>query len=1489
MSLRPPVGRLCRLAVAIAAICSASAQAQQLPHRNNLEKARGGEVRRLFGLDRHAIEVPAGGLVLAPIDEGGRLIDLQARDGALPTVWSSDGTALFAARPPLRLGEQHWLYDSAAVGARWLLLEGAAEPNSAIVHVRDDGGRGAEDSWQVPLRAESSGAERSRPAMRDEVLAVRPGQPLRFVVDGQKAVRAEVWRPQVPRLLPPDATWLRVEADGRVIFDGRLPTPTLRERPYVTSGCAQVLDLAARVELGVPAGTRELRVHGEPGTWLKLLGPLPGTPARLLAPAGGSPTHGGTEPGPGEPVRSAFNRAVLKYPDPAATAFLGRYSYYRDAAVLPAEGRTLQSRAWRVRYPDRERRGDLATNAPDPSANTVGATTFHWLEPGGRWQLDLPREARLGLLRISVANAAADQQPVRLRASQPGSPTQLLRLEPLAVDALRGASSSADALLAVDPDGLPIIDASQAVLPVADLRVPVALENTGATGAWVAVEQRVPALRRLAEASLQASLLPAAVLRNALLDDAPASAESVSAADNVAATRAIEQARALLQARARAFASDACVAAAASPAAGAADRAVLVAAESASDPVLQRCAVLQAVAADPAHEGAWAALDRWATANERADLRTGFLAWALRDPGRRSDATLWQRLEEALLTEGDAEAAALVRNAAGTAHAPAPMPPESAASEQVLPSQSAGAVRLRTERETELVYALADQRAADWVFPQAGEYTLELRSFTPGTGPQWVTLRSGGLTWRTALRPARDDAGSLRDIATGASAGSAVRIRFQAPAPGSVLEIAAEAGAMLARVDAAGRIGTAPAAQGSSRVQPVEVAVAAECRLETVQRPLQILIPAPPAPVTRGTASIMPAETAPVIASPGAAATPETDDATRAALQALWLIEHGEPEAGLAAASRAMHLRDRATSSQASAAMAMLEDRLTWRRVEPESSAGKTRREIADGHSTNPVVARRQVLAAATAEDRFVLRPGQGWVLEGLQPGQRVQLSLEHRSALAAGRVDLGLTNGQRYTLDVGERRTVTDVADAEGELHLRVGDALPGAFVTMVVATAAGEPLDPRRELLYHRPPLQLRLDGPRYLRIVEWNGQTSAIRTEWVPQAGTVTLRPQLLPNAALRVSQMELAPPAAAAEPRTEPAAPVADPSAVTAAIQPPPAPVVAPHAPPLAQAWTWPQRWPGSGGEDGTWGLVASVRERLDADDPDSDRERFTELTWRYRYRLDDWRLWGRLDAVGRRHDEGFGTAGLRHSLQWRPAFGPWGASFDVAAWRQRTPASLGSSAHAVEARLAVEWEQRRDERWRDEWQLGVRWRDLSLRAVPRSLRARLDNDVYSQYRDAHGHQIDLGYTLRWRARYDSEAVLAAQLISNPVDDFGIDQVGIDAAWRWARHGWTTSAGLDVRRFLPDANRARSFQRERLELDVGRLYLGYGHGWRIRASAGYEFGTRQSFGGLSVEWFDHDGRGLNDFAPSELFLRGVTENDLYGRLLPPDETP
>ena len=1469
------VPRLSPLAAVLLGLCS-GVQAQTLPRRDNVETALHGRVDHDLRRNRHVLSLEAGTSAVLPAD-GGALADIELLDGAMPSAWSSDGGALFVRRALQPIGDRQVVFDTGAEGPRWLRLDAGAQDSRAIVHVRTEGAHGGEDPWRVALRPREARLARDFPESIDHVVAFGNDGTRTFDVRGQRHLRLDLWRTQVPRLLPSDASWLHVEADGRVVYDGRPPTPALREQMAATDQCDHVLDLAGRVRIDLPDDARELTVRGEPGTWLKVLAPLPGSPPDAL-PIASDPGLERVVQRDGEPLETAFNRALSRLPSVESDRFLARFSYFRDVAVRPAAPGSVDTRLWRARFPDRTERRNGATNRPADGASTIDATTFHWLPAGTTWHVDVPDAHAPALLRVSVAHADADPQPVRLRLQQAGRHIDDIELDPRVVQALRASSAEADTLLAVDPAGESIVDASRAQLLIADAREPVQLANTGTQGAWIAVERRVLAHRRLADAALATSVLPVERLRAALL--AAPTSSAIEQFDEPAATRAITTARHLLLARAAVFGDDTCVSGVTPDRDGLAQAQTTFAAAFPSDPVLARCAALRAAAIAPRDSASIASLQTWSAAQQRPDLMTGFLAWALRRDGGVDDASTWQRLATSLDAEDESTAAALARRAAGVDPGVA-----ADALTTLAATRSAGHVRLNTTRQSEVAYALAGATPATWVFATPGDYRLELRRFSAGSGPQWITLRSGATTWRTALPAVDASRTDLRDVASGAAPGPSVLIAFHVPQAGVTLDIEGDA-PLIARIESTQPLPRRDALAPTRRVD-VDARAADQCRVQFITAQLPIVEPGAPVTASRIDASIQPVADAAVLSvRPDAPPT----DPTPLALDALWRLQRGDDTGAAIAASRALFLREQ-SPSRGGPAFDLLDDRVTWARVEAATDSGRVLRALADGYPVSPVAVLRQRLAGVSAAERFVIRPDQAWVLDGLAPFQRVGLAFEQRAALPNARVEVGLTGGSQRALGNGERWTVTDTADAAGALRLRVGPALPGTFLALDVLDEQGIPLDATHGVAYARTPVSVRLDRPSLLRITEWAGTRSTVRTQWVATAGITTITAQALPGAAVRISRLVIT--------DARPSVPTAT-TAVIAAAASTSAPTSTTtltatststydYVPAATQASTWPNAWPDSGGEDRTWGFIGARRQRIDSDDPGSELERFSEVAWRTRYRFGDRPVWGRAEVTLRRPDIGATVFGVEHALEWRQADGPWGATLDTSAWTQRIGAPLSRRAYSFNARAAALWERGRDDRWRDRWEFGIATRQLSLDNLTRAQTAAIDNDVYSRYRDTHRNQLDASYALTWRARYDTEWVLSGRAVTRASDPTDIDNAGATLGWRWARNGWMASAKYDARRYFASDSRTRAFDRERVDADVSRLFLSNDDGWRVRLQLGRDLSGSGTFGGLSIEWFDHDGRGLRDFAPSELFLRGVTETDLINPLIPSDPAP
>ena len=1431
----------------VLATLPAAAIAQSTPRRDNIETVAEGDAARDILRDRHVLEVSPAREALVAV-EGGPVLDLEMLAGDLPEVWASHGGALLVRQPPSPVADGAWTVDTGAYGARWVRLRSLATTRT-LLHLRQPAKPADADPWRVPVKPQAATTTRTRAGHRDQGVAVGH-DPVAYPVSTPE-LQLEVWRAQEPRPIPPDATWLRVAAGDRLLHEGPLPTPAAAERGYRLDDCHDTLDLAGRLHLQLPSGVDRIEVRGEPGTWLKVMAPLPGTPVSALAREEEGAPPASTE----AELEASFVEAVRAFPDGPARVFLARHGYQRAVAVRPGEGMALQSREWRPRLPTmdagpvRPLRGTTRPGATTPTA------TFHWVPAGGQLRFTTA-VARPALLRVIVAHPAS-QATAQLRLDQRGQPPVDLALDPAAVQALRHAHADNDGFLALETADVPIVDASQVTLPRADGSTPSVLRNTGQTGAWVALEQRVPAFRAQAPQARDA-FLPLAKLRQALLgvDPAPDAASRA-----LAATRDMDQARRLLLARAVRFREDPCVVAT-QRGQSAANALQALAQSRGLDPVLARCAALQAFALAPEDAEVRNRFDAWADGAGQPGWRTSAYAWALLDPLRGADPALWSGLASALEAEAEPTAAWLVRHAAGaTPH----LPDGTASESRQVPADTSGGFSLALSgRKTYIPFALADAAfAADWSRLEPGLHTLELRS----PASTWVQVGSGSHRWWTWVPGADQDDDALTDVAHGQRLGRAVTIPFQVPVAGASLAVSSRSGTVWARVTAeAGTTASAGRPGGSVHVVPVRGESTQACQLAPWQAALQVHQPAPPMP-RRSPVAVVPAAGA---ALAGDTVHPAT--AVQAALAALLALRDGNREDAQAWAAKAYLLREADPGFDVGGVFAALARHVRWTRITPSGSGARRARMVADGRSTQPLTARRERWAGIDDDEAFVLRPGQHWQLDGLRPGQPVQLALTARSPLSGG---LDVRTSQRFVhrLRHGERIVLRDQADAAGALRLQLSEALPGTFVTLELSDAEGAPLDGRRPLAYHAGPLTLALSAPTVLRVIEWDGLRSSVRLQPVDAAGNVRVTAQQR-NAALRVLAMRLDNDTPDPQAETAPQSwlPVIHPGGAAQAV-----PAPDPGVRPAADAW--PARWPSSGGEDGTWGLLAGWQQRTDPDDAEDRRERFTEGRWRWRGRLPaGMPAWARIDLVGRRHDNGARVWGLQHDLHWRMADGPWGVRLEADAWYQPASATL-RAAHAATVRGAVEWNRSRDDRWRDEWDLGLRWRSFSSHHANRGAAASLDNDVYSRYRADHRRQLDFAYRTVWRSRYDSEWLLGASLAGNDLADGGIDQVGGQLGWRWTRHGWTASGELDLRRHLADRHRRVASSRQRLELSIGKWWLGADHGWRLRATAGYDTRTRSPRAGLVVEWFDHDGRALEDIGPNEMFLRSVIESDLF----------
>ena len=304
-------------------------------------------------LVKHALPTAiAAALWLCPVPAhaADHIVLESRRDGAMPSsrihddrLFVSEGGALFLEATL-----------QAKLQARSTAPRGIAEPRWWM-RIGDSRGlpslppdippRPLASPWQTPLSGDAA-VRRSRPGRVDHPQRMTADIPVEFALadiemDAAAAdVVVEVMRDTA--VLPQAArrrTALEIQADDTTVFSGMPALPSAARRPYRVDGEAHLLEQVAELRIAVPAGTRRLRVRGEPGAYIRVLKALTGSPAQVrdaaLAEVGFTARDDET---PGD----TYRRALSALPAAAARAHVLRHGFFAPVPALRTRQRALQ-------------------------------------------------------------------------------------------------------------------------------------------------------------------------------------------------------------------------------------------------------------------------------------------------------------------------------------------------------------------------------------------------------------------------------------------------------------------------------------------------------------------------------------------------------------------------------------------------------------------------------------------------------------------------------------------------------------------------------------------------------------------------------------------------------------------------------------------------------------------------------------------------------------------------------------------------------------------------------------------------------------------------------------------------------------------------------------------------------------------------------------------------------------------------------------------
>jgi hypothetical protein len=523
------------------------------------------------------------------------------------------------------------------------------------------------------------------------------------------------------------------------------------------------------------------------------------------------------------------------------------------------------------------------------------------------------------------------------------------------------------------------------------------------------------------------------------------------------------------------------------------------------------------------------------------------------------------------------------------------------------------------------------------------------------------------------------------------------------------------------------------------------------------------------------------------------------------------------------------------------------------------------------------------------------------WTLKHVQPRQvqvRVQLDKAGLQPAAAMNVLCQIDDQPpvRMSLTPAQPAQATQLTAPVGDHCIRVwiDDPVINQFIRLVlnesVATVAGDAVSvaeepPAREMRAYQiatrqEPVHFTLTGPALLRVDEWRQGQSSYQHRTI-EAGiqTVTLLPPEGRSEALyRVFQRI-----------TRTNAPVSRRVITQRELVPVPPPRLVlpgldvPSVVALSDFYRLGRQ------EDGTGSVglqMARCRPFEIANNLDRVANEFIEGDLSYRKQSKSETLWFRTDLLGRLHQQGDATVGLREWIFGDPKSTSWNWRWEGAAYLGHLTGSQGPAGSEWEASLQTSaFVNRR-------WAISPRMdhtpfaggfaRYLTLDDGEARGFDYIDQDLFSYYRYQHRWGLLLGDQLQYRPWLDTEWNATVSLTSN--EDFNLfrpDHWGMRLAWLQLLGPARVEAAYQFKHFFEDSDRNKASYRHAVSLEVA------GEHWirgRHRIEAGllvrHDWPDEDNSFFLTIAWHFSNGRGYRDYHSRETDFREIRRRNSSG---------
>ena len=302
----------------------------------------------------------------------------------------------------------------------------------------------------------------------------------------------------------------------------------------------------------------------------------------------------------------------------------------------------------------------------------------------------------------------------------------------------------------------------------------------------------------------------------------------------------------------------------------------------------------------------------------------------------------------------------------------------------------------------------------------------------------------------------------------------------------------------------------------------------------------------------------------------------------------------------------------------------------------------------------------------------------------------------------------------------------------------------------------------------------------------------------------------------------------------------------------------------------------------GQEDGTWSLASALVRRRNVDEDsagDNQAEQFAELSATHRYFAPDLQSYFRTDLLKRLRAEGGSTLGIRQWVDIDPPDWPVNIALSGSLYTQRPDDEAGREwAATVRGALSRRFDISPRMAHRPVISMFQRW--LSLNENLPLHTERVDQDLFTQYKNDHRRGLGLVDTLSYRPWLDTLWYASLGLASNEnLNVLDPDHAGLALGARQLLQNWQASAEYQARHYFPDQDRDGHVTQQRYQLSLD--WLGWRsdkHGWQARMQLVWDDSSKEFSGLLSIAWIHSNARFYRDFRPADLDFQSLRERQL-----------